>query len=181
MKVYTKKGDKGETSLIGGKRVSKAHARIEAYGTIDELNSFVGLVRDYCSDQAQNELLYKIQNTLFVVGSNLASTPDSKMEIPDLKLKEIEELESAIDTMELELPALKNFVLPGGHPAVSHAHVARCVCRRAERLCVLLTDEESIDDSIIPYLNRLSDYFFVLSRKLAYDNDAEEVIWQPIR
>lgn len=181
MKVYTKKGDKGETSLIGGKRVSKAHARIEAYGTIDELNSFVGLVRDYCSDQAQNELLYKIQNTLFVVGSNLASTPDSKMDIPDLKLKEIEELESAIDTMELELPALKNFVLPGGHPAVSHAHVARCVCRRAERLCVLLTDEESIDDSIIPYLNRLSDYFFVLSRKLAYDHDAEEVIWQPIR
>lgn len=181
MKVYTKKGDKGETSLIGGKRVSKAHARIEAYGTIDELNSFVGLVRDYCSDKAQNELLYKIQNTLFVVGSNLASTPDSKMEIPDLKSKEIEELENAIDDMELKLPALKNFVLPGGHPSVSHAHVARCVCRRAERLCVLLSDQESIDDSIIPYLNRLSDYFFVLSRKLSYDNDAEEVLWQPIR
>ena len=181
MKVYTKTGDKGETSLIGGVRGSKSHARLDAYGTIDELNSFVGLVRDYCLDDAQRELLYKIQNTLFVVGSNLAAAPTSKMTIPNLEEHEVAELESAIDTMEAQLPELKNFILPGGHPASSHAHVARCVCRRAERFCVALAHDEEIRASIIPYLNRLSDYFFVLARKLAHDHQAEEVIWKPIR
>lgn len=181
MKVYTKKGDKGETSLIGGKRVSKNHSRIEAYGTLDELNSFVGLVRDYTKNTDARELLYKIQNILFVIGSNLAAHPDAKMEIPNLEEKEILELEAAIDEMEGQLPALTNFILPGGHPAVSHAHVARCVCRRAERLCVSLSAEVEIAASIIPYLNRLSDYFFVLARFLALENKAEEIIWKGIR
>ena len=181
MKVYTKKGDKGLTSLIGGTRIHKSHLRIDAYGTIDELNAFVGLVRDYTKNKQQNELLYKIQNTLFVVGSNLASTPDAKMEIPNLEELEILELEKAIDFMDDQLPSLKNFVLPGGHPSVSHAHVARCVCRRAERLCVQLNTDETIDQSIIPYLNRLSDYFFVLSRFLAKENNVDEVIWKGIR
>ncbi len=181
MKVYTKTGDKGETSLIGGKRVAKNHERIEAYGTIDELNSFIGLVRDYTENKAQSDLLYKIQNTLFVIGSNLAAIPEAKMDIPNLQEKEIGELETAIDLMETELPELKNFILPGGHPAVSHAHVARCVCRRAERLCVAVNDHVDIDPSIIPYLNRLSDYLFVLSRFLAKENGAGEVIWKGIR
>lgn len=181
MKVYTKKGDKGLTSLIGGNRVSKSHSRIDAYGTIDELNSFVGLVRDYTQEERQKNLLYKIQNTLFVIGSNLASTPEAKMEIPNLEEVEILELEQAIDLMDAQLPALKNFVLPGGHESVSHAHVARCVCRRAERLSVALSAQEEIDHSIIPYLNRLSDYLFVLSRFLAKENAVDEVIWKGIR
>lgn len=181
MKVYTKTGDKGQTSLIGGVRVAKNHSRIDAYGTIDELNSFIGLVRDYTKDAPQNDLLYKVQNTLFVIGSNLASVPEAKMDIPNLQDQEIAELEQAIDTMEELLEPLKNFILPGGHPAVSHAHVARCVCRRAERLCVAVNDTEEIDHSIIPYLNRLSDYLFVLSRFLAKEQDVAEVIWQGIR
>ncbi|MGB0428924.1 MAG: cob(I)yrinic acid a,c-diamide adenosyltransferase [Bacteroidia bacterium] len=181
MKVYTKTGDKGETSLIGGKRVAKNHERIDAYGTIDELNSFIGLVRDYTQNTEQSDLLYKVQNTLFVIGSNLAAMPESKMEIPNLQEQEIGELETAIDSMEKQLPELKNFILPGGHPAVSHAHVARCICRRAERLCVSVNDHVDIDASIIPYLNRLSDYLFVLSRFLAKENNVEEVIWKGIR
>ncbi|MBI1185615.1 cob(I)yrinic acid a,c-diamide adenosyltransferase [bacterium] len=181
MKVYTKTGDKGETSLIGGVRVPKSHLRIEAYGTIDELNSFIGLVRDFTTNDIQNKLLYKVQNTLFVVGSNLASVPSAKMEIPNLQEQEISELEEAIDTMEADLPPLKNFILPGGHPSVSHAHVARCVCRRCERLCVALNSHEAIDKSIIPYLNRLSDYLFVLGRFLAKEAGVEEVIWKGIR
>lgn len=181
MKVYTKTGDKGQTSLIGGVRVAKNHSRIEAYGTLDELNSFIGLVRDYTKDVSQNTLLYKVQNTLFVIGSNLASVPEAKMEIPNLQDQEITELEEAIDQMEEQLEPLKNFILPGGHPAVSHAHVARCVCRRAERLCVAVNDHEEIDHSIIPYLNRLSDYLFVLGRFLAKENEAQEVIWKGIR
>lgn len=181
MKVYTKKGDKGLTSLIGGARVPKSHVRIEAYGTIDELNSFVGLTRDYTKDPYQRDLLYKVQNTLFVIGSNLASTEDAKMEIPNLEELEIMELEKAIDLMEEELEPLKNFILPGGHAAVSHAHVARCVCRRAERLAVQLSTHVDVDPSIIPYLNRLSDYLFVLSRFLAKENRVEEVIWKGVR
>lgn len=181
MKVYTKTGDKGQTSLIGGVRVAKNHSRIDAYGTIDELNSFIGLVRDYTRDTAQNDLLYKIQNTLFVIGSNLASVPEAKMEIPNLQDQEITELETAIDNMEEHLEPLKNFILPGGHPAVSHAHVARCVCRRAERLCVSVSELEDIDASIIPYLNRLSDYLFVLGRFLAKEREVAEVIWKGIR
>ncbi|MCB0736139.1 MAG: cob(I)yrinic acid a,c-diamide adenosyltransferase [Bacteroidetes bacterium] len=181
MKVYTKTGDKGETSLIGGVRVAKNDLRIDAYGTIDELNSFVGLVRDVCPDEEQKQVLYNVQNTLFVIGSNLASAPESKMQIPDLQENEIEELERSIDKMEMVLEPLKNFVLPGGHQAVSHAHVARCVCRRAERNCVALQQQADIDHSIIPYLNRLSDYLFVLSRKMAKDLGAEEVLWKPLR
>lgn len=181
MKVYTRKGDKGQTSLIGGKRVAKNHLRIEAYGTIDELNSFVGLLRDVSGDENSRAMLYKIQNTLFVIGSHLAAPSSAKMEIPNLEEKEIIELEKSIDLMELDLKPLSNFVLPGGHIAVSQAHIARCVCRRAERHCVGLSEHVTIDSSIIPYLNRLSDYFFVLSRFLAYIHKADEVIWKGIR
>lgn len=181
MKVYTKKGDKGNTSLIGGKRVPKSHMRIEAYGTLDELNSFIGLLRDSLSNSEQRDALYKIQNTLFVIGSNLASTPEAKMEIPNLEDVEIKELENWIDEMEEVLPPLKNFILPGGDSAISSAHICRSVCRRAERACVSLNLHETIDEHIVPYLNRLSDYFFVLSRKIAYDLKVEEVLWKGIR
>lgn len=181
MKVYTKTGDKGLTSLIGGVKVAKHDLRIEAYGTIDELNSFVGLVRDVSKSEDERGLLYQVQNVLFVIGSHLASAPESRMEIPDLNEKEIIELEQAIDKMELSLSPLKNFVLPGGHVSVSYCHLARCVCRRAERKTVALAGEAEINASVLPYLNRLSDYFFVLSRKMALDLGAEEIIWKGIR
>lgn len=178
MKVYTKTGDKGETSLIGGNRVPKNHLRIDAYGTVDELNAFVGLLRDHTGPQASRDLLYQIQNNLFVIGSNLASAPGARMALPLLEQVEIEALELAIDEMETQLEPLKNFILPGGHPAISHAHLARCVCRRAERICVALNDVSIIEPIIISYLNRLSDYFFVLARFLAKELDVQETIWQ---
>lgn len=181
MKVYTKKGDSGETSLIGGSRVTKDHLRIEAYGTIDELNSHIGYVRDVMPDKSQDELLNTVQNTLFVIGSNLAATPDAKMDIPNLEEHEVIELEKAIDQMEADLPPLKNFILPGGHSSVSATHIARCVCRRAERMCVHLKKEVEIDRSIIPYLNRLSDYLFVLARDAGRRLNAPEITWQGIR
>ena len=181
MKLYTKKGDKGETSLIGGQRVLKDHLRIEAYGTIDELNSHIGLVHDIMPDDTHKPLLNTVQNTLFVIGSNLAATPESKMEIPNLEEREVLDLEKAIDDMESELPALTNFILPGGHSAVSSVHIARCVCRRAERECVRLSQHVEIDDSIIPYLNRLSDYLFVLARDTARRLNVTEITWKGIR
>lgn len=179
-KIYTKTGDKGETSLIGGVRVPKNHSRIEAYGMIDELNSHIGLVKDSIEDQETKNMLYEIQDRLFTIGSALASDPEkSKMKIPDLYEADIEFLEKEIDMMEAELPELKNFILPGGHPFVSYCHIARCVCRRTERLIVQLNQETEIPEIIISYMNRLSDYLFVLSRKIAQDVGAPEILWRP--
>lgn len=177
-KIYTKTGDKGETGLFGGRRLPKNHLRIEAYGTVDELNAFIGLVSDHIEDGQLEAELKSIQDLLFVIGSNLASDPDKEMAVPDLKATDIELLEAAIDQMEQSLPALKHFILPGGHVAVSHAHVARCVCRRAERLVVALASEELVLDIIIRYLNRLSDYLFVVARKIGHDLGVPERKWE---
>jgi len=178
MKIYTKKGDKGETSLIGGKRVSKTNVRIEAYGTVDELNSIIGLVRDASDEKSADQTLINIQHRLFTIGSELASAPDSKMEIPLLKNSDIEELENEMDRMEAELPELQNFILPGGDLAASQAHVARTVCRRAERRSVELHQIEPVDELIITYLNRLSDYFFVLARFFTHQHGGTENLWK---
>ena len=177
-KIYTKTGDKGETGLFGGRRLPKSHLRIDAYGTVDELNAFVGVVSDHTQDEMVLEELKAIQDLLFVIGANLASDPDKNTSVPDLKVEDISQLESAIDRMEGDLPALKHFILPGGHPAVSFCHVARCVCRRAERLVVALAAEEVVVEIIIRYLNRLSDYLFVLARKLGHDLGVAERKWE---
>ena len=180
MKIYTKTGDKGTTSLFGGKRVSKAHLRIETYGTVDELNSFLGLVRDQEVNLKRKDELIEIQDRLFTVGSILATEPGNvKVKTPILKEEDISFLEARIDAMEAELPPLRSFVLPGGHPSVSYCHVTRTVCRRAERICIALSEQEAIDPLIIKYLNRLSDYLFVLSRKVAHELSAEETPWKP--
>ncbi len=180
MKVYTKKGDAGETGLIGGTRVPKSHIRIEAYGTVDELNSFIGLVRDYDVPNDMRSQLIVIQEELFTIGSHLANDEEkSKMELPEIKEDSITRMENEIDAMNEELPAMRFFVLPGGHQAISTSHVARCVCRRAERLCVAMNTEVSVNPIILKYLNRLSDYLFVLSRFLTKHYNAEEVPWKP--
>jgi cob(I)alamin adenosyltransferase len=180
MKIYTKTGDKGQTSLIGGTRVPKHHLRIESYGTVDELNSYIGLIRDQQVSEYQQNLLKEIQDRLFTIGSALASDPEkSKMKIPDLHQEDIELLEKEIDTMTAELPELRHFILPGGSNAVSFCHLARCVCRRAERICVHLSEDSFVDEKVMVYLNRLSDYLFVLSRKLCFDNQIEENKWIP--
>lgn len=178
-KIYTKTGDKGETGLFGGRRLPKNHLRIEAYGTVDELNAFIGLIGDHITDDELEAELKSIQDLLFVIGSNLASDPDKEMAVPDLRAEDIEFLEKAIDRMEQSLPALKHFILPGGHAAVSHTHVARCVCRRAERLVVALATEELVLDIIIRYLNRLSDYLFIVARKIGHDLGVPERKWEP--
>jgi len=181
MKVYTKKGDGGTTGLIGGTRLPKHHLRIEAYGTVDELNSFVGLLRDRVNDQKElRHTLIKIQEELFVLGSNLAADPvKNKMELPMVQQEDVSHLESLMDEMDAVLPEMKFFVLPGGHETVSTTHVCRCVCRRAERLCSALAESEEVNPLILQYLNRLSDYFFVLSRRLAQELSAEEIPWRP--
>ena len=176
-KLYTKTGDKGKTSLLGGKKVSKADLRIEAYGNVDELNSFIGLLRDASEAESIKKALKQVQDELFTIGSRLASDPDKEMQVPEIGIEAIERLEQAIDKMEEGLPPLKNFILPGGHSTVSICHIARCVCRRAERRAVALSAESGVEAIIIQYLNRLSDYFFVLSRKLAQDLGVEEVTW----
>lgn len=181
MKIYTKTGDKGLTSLIGGTRVPKHHLRIESYGTVDELNSYVGMIRDQAgiTDQQKNTLK-EIQDRLFTIGSSLASDPEkSKMKIPDLYDKDIEFLELEMDSMNEDLPELKHFVLPGGSVAVSFCHIARCVCRRAERIVVHLAEESTVNEKITIYLNRLSDYLFVLARKICRDNHLPENQWIP--
>jgi cob(I)alamin adenosyltransferase len=177
-KIYTKTGDGGETSLFGGKRLPKHHLRIETYGTVDELNAFLGLLMDGLVNPGIRNLLFEVQNRLFTVGANLASDPEKPLATPDLLESDIELLEQAIDQMEAALPPLKNFILPGGHSSVSQAHVARTVCRRAERLASALASEEAVDPIILRYLNRLSDYLFVLSRKIAQDLGVQEVIWE---
>lgn len=180
MKVYTKTGDKGKTALIGGKRVYKDDLKIEAYGTVDELNSTIGLVRDLY--QEEFNFLILIQDRLFTLGSLLASTTEkSKSKLPQLIEEDVLHLEAEIDKLTKDLPALTSFILPGGHPAVSHTHIARCICRRAERRVVSLNQVEETDkyDLILAYLNRLSDYLFTLARKISIDVKATETAWNP--
>lgn len=179
MKIYTKKGDKGETSLIGGVRVKKSNVRIHAYGTIDELNSVVGLVRDSNTNVEISTQLLEIQDRLFVIGSHLASAPNSKMKLPDVRAKDIIDLEEYIDRMNTSLPELKSFILPGGNIAVSYCHLARTVCRRAERWVIEVDESEGVNPIIIEYLNRLSDYFFMLCRRISQENNSEETLWNP--
>jgi cob(I)alamin adenosyltransferase len=179
-KIYTKKGDTGTTQLIGGTRVSKHHLRIETYGTIDELNSWLGVIIDSFHQNHSRTILKEIQDRLFTIGSILASDPEkSKMVVPDLNIKDVELLESEIDAMTNVLPQMKSFILPGGTIANSYAHVARCVCRRAERLCTHLDELEKLEPLILQYINRLSDYLFVLSRFITLENNAEEIPWKP--
>lgn len=180
MKIYTKKGDSGNTSLIGGTRVPKHHLRIESYGTVDELNSYIGLIRDQEIDSKIIEVLLEIQDRLFTLGSHLATDPGkSKMVLPELFDKDVEFLENEIDRMDNELEEMRSFVLPGGNTVVSYTHIARCVCRRAERIAVQLAEESPVDEKIVTYLNRLSDYLFTLSRKLTKDLSAKEIPWVP--
>ena len=187
MKIYTKTGDKGTTSLFGGTRVPKYNGRIEAYGTIDELNSHIGLIRDQNIDEHTKGVLIKIQNELFTLGAVLATPKDKeklkngkdRLNIPKVTDTDILFLENEMDKMNEKLPVMTNFVLPGGHPTVSFCHIARCVCRRAERICVEVAENEDIDEIVLKYLNRLSDYLFVLARKLTVDNKAIEIPWKP--
>jgi cob(I)alamin adenosyltransferase len=182
LKIYTKTGDSGTTSLIGGTKVSKSNIRIETYGTIDELNSYIGLVNDNCNDDHSKNILKEIQDRLFTIGSSLACDPDKeqKMKIPDLGETDVELLENEIDKMNEVLPEMKFFILPGGHVSVSITHVARCICRRAERWCVNMQEHELfIEPLIIKYLNRLSDYLFVLARYIGHLLKVPENTWKP--
>ncbi len=182
MKIYTKTGDDGTTSLIGGTKVLKSDLRIEAYGTVDELNSYVGLCGDLITGEAEKNILKFVQDRLFTIGSTLACDPakETKMQIPDLHEPDIELLEKEIDRMNETIEPLKNFILPGGLPSVSHLHIARCVCRRAERCCVrLFAPIDEKETMIIKYLNRLSDYLFVLARFVAHNLKIQETAWQP--
>jgi cob(I)alamin adenosyltransferase len=187
MKIYTKTGDKGTTALFGGTRVPKHHIRIDSYGTVDELNSHLGLIRDQDIDNHYKEVLIAIQDRLFTVGAILATDPDKatlkngkeRLNIPKISEDDIERLEHEMDSMNESLPEMTHFVLPGGHQTVSFCHIARCVCRRAERLASALNDLEPFQPESLKYLNRLSDYLFVLARKLSYDLNAEEVKWIP--
>jgi len=179
MKVYTKTGDKGETSLFGGKRVSKHDIRIEAYGTVDELNSFIGLIRDQKIDEHSFNVLIEIQDRLFTLGSILATEPgNSKVKVPKLFEEDILFLEEEIDKMNETLPEMRSFVLPGGHTTVSYCHISRCVCRRAERFVIHLSEKEHVNELTYKYLNRLSDYLFVLARKFSQDLEVNEIEWK---
>tara|TARA_B110000046_G_scaffold177400_1_gene204112 strand:- start:178 stop:753 length:576 start_codon:yes stop_codon:yes gene_type:complete len=187
MKIYTKTGDNGTTALFGGTRVKKHNLRIESYGTVDELNSYIGLIKDQEISNYNKESLLKIQNDLFTLGAMLATPPEKetlkngkeRLNIPKVDDEAILFLENEIDKMDLGLPQMTHFILPGGHQAVSFCHVARCVCRRAERLSVELNDQEAINDAILKYLNRLSDYLFVLARMLSKDLSVAEIKWIP--
>ena len=181
-KIYTKTGDTGTTSLIGGTKVPKSHLRIESYGTVDELNSYLGLCRDQIQDEQCKRILLEVQDRLFTIGSSLACDPvkEPKMRIPDLKDTDILLLENEIDRMDEQLEPMRSFILPGGHAIVSHLHIARCVCRRAERACVRLELEcLEVEPLILQYLNRLSDYLFVLSRFISKQPNIAETPWKP--
>lgn len=180
-KIYTKTGDKGSTSLIGGVRVPKSHIRIESYGTVDELNSYMGMVRDMANDARITEWIHEVQDRLFTIGSVLATNPDKevKMKLPDLHETDVIFLEQKIDEMNETLPEMRSFILPGGNLAASTTHVARCVCRRAERICVAMQQEgEVVPDLIVTYLNRLSDFLFVLARYISNNNGVEDIPWR---
>ena len=187
MKIYTKTGGKGTTSLFGGTRVPKYNLRIEAYGTVDELNSYIGLIRDQKIDSHTSTILLKIQHELFISGSMLATPPEKRvlksgkerLNIAKITEQSIELLENEIDSMNKLLPEMTHFILPGGHTTVSFCHFSRCICRRAERISTQLGDESSIEPEILVYLNRLSDYLFVLARKLTIDNNTQEIKWIP--
>jgi cob(I)alamin adenosyltransferase len=181
-KIYTKTGDAGYTSLIGGTKVPKSHIRIDTYGTVDELNSHIGLLNDYLTNEPTKTMLKEIQDRLFTIGSSLAVDPnkETKMEIPDLHESDVELLENEIDRMNEILPEMKHFILPGGHLSISQAHVCRCVCRRAERLCVAMQQAElAVEPLIIKYLNRLSDYLFVVARYIGHLLNVPEIVWKP--
>jgi len=180
-KIYTKTGDKGSTSLIGGVRVPKSHIRIESYGTVDELNSYMGMVRDLANSTLINDWIHEIQDRLFTIGSVLATNPDKevKMKLPDLHEADVIFLEQKIDEMNESLPEMRSFILPGGNLAASTTHVARCVCRRAERICVAMQqDNEVVPELIVQYLNRLSDFLFVLARYISHINGVEDMPWR---
>ncbi len=180
MKIYTKTGDQGTTALFGGQRLPKSDLRIETYGTIDELNSHMGLLRDQTVNTSRKEILIEIQDRLFTIGSILATEPgNTKVKIPSLQESDITFLEKEIDQMDGQLPPMKFFVLPGGHPSVSIGHVVRTVCRRAERLVIALNMQNPVDALVIKYLNRLSDYLFMLCRMMAHELKIEETPWQP--
>lgn len=183
-KIYTKTGDKGSTSLIGGVRVPKNHIRIESYGTVDELNSQLGLVNDLTNQSLISEWIREVQDRLFTIGSELATSPtkEVKMKLPDLHESDVQWLEERIDEMNQELPEMRSFILPGGHAGASACHVARCICRRAERICVAMTEETEINppvhELIVRYLNRLSDFLFVLARYIAHINGVADLPWR---
>jgi len=178
-KIYTKTGDKGQTSLIGGTRVPKYHIRIEAYGTVDELNSHIGLLRSQDIDKEIIEVLITIQDRLFTLGSRLAEDSEkSKMKLPDISESDVTLLENEIDKMDSQMQPIRSFVLPGGNTIISYCHIARCVCRRAERAALLAYNEYPFNEEIIKYLNRLSDYLFTLSRYLSQKLDVQEIAWK---
>lgn len=177
MKIYTKTGDAGTTSLFGGKRLGKDDLRIETYGTIDELNSFVGLLNAYLYDDKLKNILFNVQNRLFDMGSALACDPEKPLLTLDIQESDIVLLEDEMDNMEQALEPLRNFILPGGSPAVSYAHICRTVCRRAERRVISLSRESQVDSMIVKYLNRLSDYFFILGRFIAKESGVSEILW----
>ncbi|THD65788.1 cob(I)yrinic acid a,c-diamide adenosyltransferase [Robertkochia marina] len=187
MKIYTKTGDTGTTALFGGDRVPKHHIRIESYGTVDELNSWIGLLRDQDIDRETKDILIEVQNKLFTIGAILATPPEKatlksgkdRLNIERISNEDITFLEKAIDKMDAELPVMTHFILPGGHPIVSYCHLARTVCRRAERRATHLYENEPFEEVVIRYLNRLSDFLFVLARKLTLAHNAEEVAWIP--
>ena len=187
MKIYTKTGDEGMTALFGGTRVPKHNIRIQSYGTVDELNAWLGLLRDQDIAKEYRQLLMKIQENLFTAGAILATDPDKallksgkeRLNIPKISPADVSLLENEMDKMDASLPAMTHFVLPGGHSTVSYCHIARTVCRRAERMVCLLHENQPIDATVLSYLNRLSDFLFVLSRKLSYDLKADEINWIP--
>ena len=179
MKIYTKSGDKGKTSLIGGKRVSKDDIQIDAYGTIDELNSNLGLLRDYCSIESDKSFILNIQKDLFIIGSLLALdySKRSNEQCIDFSQNKIILIENKIDEIDLSLPKMTNFIIPGGHVTVSTCHISRSICRRAERKCIKFAKQFELNNDILIYLNRLSDYLFVLSRKISLDTNTQEIKW----
>ena len=189
MKIYTKTGDQGMTALFGGTRVPKHHIRIQSYGTVDELNSWLGLLRDQEINDRHKKMLMKIQQDLFTVGAILATDPDKavlksgreRLDIPKIGKEDIDVLEQEMDRMDETLPVMTHFILPGGHQAVSYCHIARTVCRRAERMACLLNENQPFDPEVLSYLNRLSDYLFVLSRAMAADLNADEIKWIPAK
>ncbi len=178
MKIYTKTGDDGTTALVSGTRVPKYHLRIETYGSVDELNAYIGLIRDTLQNEHNREVLLTIQHNIFVICSNLANdNSNSTIVLPQLRDVDIKMLENEIDRIQAILPPQTHFILPGGHASVSYCHIARTVCRRAERLCLKLDHKSPIDKNILLYMNRLSDYLYVLARETSQQLEVQEIFW----